>query len=71
MKVMKLSVLVFVFSALDYLVMIMTHSSMVVVIADDDCVYTHLYHQNFPCVHKLRSVENKTVFCGWQMNAAM
>jgi hypothetical protein len=71
---MKLSVLLVVFSALDYLVMIMTHASamvLVVVIIDDNCVYTHLYHQIFPCVHKLQSVENKTVFCGWQMNAAV
>jgi len=71
---MKLSVLFFVFSALDYLVMIMTCASMVVlvvVIIDDNCGYTHLCHQIFPYVHKLQSVENKTVFCGWQMNASV
>jgi len=41
------------------------------VIIDDNCVYTHLYHQIFSCVHKLQSVDNKTVFYGWQMNAAI
>jgi len=70
---MKLSVLLFVFSAFVYLVMI-THASvvvLVVVIIDDNCVYTHLNHQIFPCVHKLLSVENKTVLCGWKINAAI
>jgi hypothetical protein len=42
---------------------------LVVVIIDDNCVYTHLYQQIFPYVHKWQSVENKTVFCDWQMNA--
>ena len=44
---------------------------VVLVIIDDNYVYTHLYHQIFPCVRKLQSVKNKTVFCGWQMNAAI
>jgi len=51
-----------------------THASMVVLVVmiiDDNFVYTHLYHHIFPFVHKLRSVENKTMLCGWQMNAAI
>lgn len=66
---MKLSVLLFVFSVLDCLVMILIHASMVVVVVviiDNNCGYTHLYHQIFACVHILHSV-----FCGWQMNAAL
>lgn len=47
----------------------MTRASVVVVVIDDGCVDTHLYHLFFPpYVHILQSVDNKTVFCCWQMN---